>query len=342
MNPFKKSEIFLKKRRSGSDQATVIDTREHLCKNCKTHFTGNYCYNCGQNSNTKRISWKNFFDNLFGGLTNITKGFWFTMIELFSRPGHMINDFLEGKRVIYEKPFQMMLILAAIYAISFELIYPDPVNEEGKKISNGLVTFEIKEKDSTIKGNNTAVFVQDSCLTSETDPDDFNKKFVAIKERGEKLLSDHPHIKAVCNLLYKGFSSNKALFAILFIPFTALGIQLCFRKSRRNPRLNYVETFFTSMYLECQNFTVLILLLPFYSETTIAYFFCEVILSVWTFKGLFGNSLLNTILRYILSYLIIIGLLFLIILLLLIGLFLIEQTGEYGEKLIPQFYIINP
>jgi Protein of unknown function (DUF3667) len=46
---------------------------------------------------------------------HLDKGILFTTKELFTRPGHSIREFLDGKRVRHFKPISMVIILAGIY-----------------------------------------------------------------------------------------------------------------------------------------------------------------------------------------------------------------------------------
>ncbi len=72
------------------------DIEQTICLNCKTVHSANYCPRCGQNRNEGVLSSSHIFSNLVGGIYNISGGFGRTILELFTRPGYMILDFLKG------------------------------------------------------------------------------------------------------------------------------------------------------------------------------------------------------------------------------------------------------
>lgn len=90
----------------------LMDT---ICKNCSTPVEGKFCSNCGQPSNTHRISAHFLWHDIQHGLFHVDKGILFTTKELFARPGHSIREFLAGKRVKHFKPVSLVLILAGVY-----------------------------------------------------------------------------------------------------------------------------------------------------------------------------------------------------------------------------------
>lgn len=85
------------------------------CKNCDNTVEGKFCSSCGQAADTHRISTHFLWHDIQHGLLHVDKGILFTAKELFTRPGHSIREFLEGKRVKHFKPLSMVLILAGVY-----------------------------------------------------------------------------------------------------------------------------------------------------------------------------------------------------------------------------------
>lgn len=85
------------------------------CLNCGTEVTGNFCPACGQKASTKRFSLRRLFDREFlNGVFMLNKGLLFTMKTLFTRPGHGIREFVEGKRVRYFNAFSLLLLILAL------------------------------------------------------------------------------------------------------------------------------------------------------------------------------------------------------------------------------------
>jgi hypothetical protein len=89
------------------------------CKNCDKQFEGHYCSNCGQSSKTEQLSFHFLVHEIQHALVHLDKGFLYTARELFTRPGHTVREFIEGKRVKHFKPFSLVIVLTTILAILY-------------------------------------------------------------------------------------------------------------------------------------------------------------------------------------------------------------------------------
>ncbi|PJE42209.1 MAG: hypothetical protein CUR32_05255 [Flavobacterium sp.] len=85
-----------------------------LCKNCQTTTSGNFCSNCGQKTKTLRLDWQYIKDEVKYTILHVNKGFFFTLKELYTRPGDTINEFIQGKRINHYKPILLLFVLAGI------------------------------------------------------------------------------------------------------------------------------------------------------------------------------------------------------------------------------------
>jgi hypothetical protein len=85
------------------------------CLNCNESVHGNFCNNCGQKTSTHQFSLKHFFIHDFvHGIFHLDKGFLFTLKELFTRPGHSIREYVQGKRVKHFNCFATLILLLTI------------------------------------------------------------------------------------------------------------------------------------------------------------------------------------------------------------------------------------
>jgi hypothetical protein len=87
------------------------------CLNCNSKLNGQFCSNCGQSSETKKINFHYLWHDIQHGLLHFDKGILYTTKELFTRPGNSIREFLNGKRVNHFKPISLVIILAGIYSL---------------------------------------------------------------------------------------------------------------------------------------------------------------------------------------------------------------------------------
>jgi len=85
------------------------------CKNCGKIIEGNFCSHCGQNSKVGKVNLSNFLNEISESVFQINKGLFFTLKELFVRPGHGVKEFLNGKRKNHFKPVAYVLTFSTLY-----------------------------------------------------------------------------------------------------------------------------------------------------------------------------------------------------------------------------------
>lgn len=118
------------------------------CLNCDRSISENFCPNCGQKANIHRYSLKHFVTHdLIHGIWHVDNGIFFTIKELFTRPGHSVREFINGKRVGYFSFVSLLLIILAMthffgeYALVSQA---DLMPEGGKDAVSGLEEFAKK------------------------------------------------------------------------------------------------------------------------------------------------------------------------------------------------------
>jgi hypothetical protein len=94
-----------------------------ICKNCNHPFQGHFCNNCGQSAATDRINIHFLWHDIQHGLLHLDKGIFYTAKELFTRPGHSIREFIEGKRIKHFKPISLVLVLAGILGLLYHFFH---------------------------------------------------------------------------------------------------------------------------------------------------------------------------------------------------------------------------
>lgn len=89
----------------------TLDSSKHTinCLNCGSAVESNYCNTCGQPASTHRFSSKHIFRD-FARVVHIHQGIFFTLKELFTRPGHSIREYVEGKRVNHINYVTLLII----------------------------------------------------------------------------------------------------------------------------------------------------------------------------------------------------------------------------------------
>lgn len=88
------------------------------CLNCATALEMSYCPNCGQKSTTHRYSIRHFAEHdLVHGVWHVDKGILFTLKQLFTRPGHAVREYIQGKRANYFSYVTLILLILTITAL---------------------------------------------------------------------------------------------------------------------------------------------------------------------------------------------------------------------------------
>ena len=299
----------------------------HTCKNCGIKFYGAYCNNCGQKHNVGRLTWPSWLENIMYGITNIEYGILFTIKELFTRPGYMMRDYLEGKRIKYFKPFSMLFVLAAIYTILITVVFPDPSSKFKQDIAD-QVSYEM---------------ILDEIAAEVAEAEDDSEVLGSIGGRDYSVGDLKQDIGAVQKsvsvviLIVKEMMDRPGALSIYLLFSFALATRWIFRKNGAR-RYNYVEFLFIGAYMVCQRFLVDIVLVPYeyfwpeydgFLDHSQLIFFSYVGLTAWDYKQFFGMrwraAVWKTLKLYLLSFVLAVGIAVLIFTLIILFAYLLGK-----------------
>jgi Protein of unknown function (DUF3667) len=88
-----------------------------ICKNCSTHFKGNFCPQCGQKFQTERFTFKHIFSEVIHAFTHADKGFVSLFKKMMYMPGTIAYEYIvEGKRKKYFNLFTFFVLITTISA----------------------------------------------------------------------------------------------------------------------------------------------------------------------------------------------------------------------------------
>lgn len=82
------------------------------CKNCGTQFTGKFCNNCSQPSDTGKINLRYLWKELVNTFIRFDSGFVYTTKKLFQNPGKALLEYISGARIKYLRPFKYLILIA--------------------------------------------------------------------------------------------------------------------------------------------------------------------------------------------------------------------------------------
>lgn len=115
------------------------------CLNCGSAVLSNFCGECGQKASTHRYSMVHFIQHDFvHGVWHVDKGILFTLKGLFTKPGHSVRDFVDGKRANY---FSFVTLIILILAVSSflghynHIKFTDLMPQASRDVMNSLEKF---------------------------------------------------------------------------------------------------------------------------------------------------------------------------------------------------------
>ncbi len=91
--------------------------KTHHCHNCETAFdeTDNFCRKCGQENHDLKVPIPHILEEIFEGLTHFDNKFFTTIKSIFSKPGLITKDFLDGKRTRFVPPLRLFFFISTTY-----------------------------------------------------------------------------------------------------------------------------------------------------------------------------------------------------------------------------------
>ena len=299
-------------------EVAPMSNEEHECLNCHDHYTGNYCPRCGQAANTDRFSMKVAAENFAEAYGMGERGMFRTILDLILRPGHLILDYLRGKRVSYFAPFKMYFLLAAV-----SLLVTHGLNITGHALHDDSenVTEEVRQEKGAKKTSNTSGTSEENASAKELS--------VTVDEEGvhSSFEENHPMKSRINSILYgamdkiERFSQKYPSINILLLLMLISGnLFLFFRHSPNIPDLRYPELFISLVYI-ANMYTVYSIVFDFFSLTKLTSY--ALFLTIIPLKQISGYSWWRTILKTVVAFTImfVLFIVFIVLAVLGVGLF---------------------
>lgn len=102
----------IRQSETGKTVEEVKGSGIRTCLNCGAEVGGNFCPNCGQQTDTGRFSGRSFVKHTFGALMRVSSNFFVTVFRLLTRPWGVVRDYVYGRRVGLVSPVNMILLLS--------------------------------------------------------------------------------------------------------------------------------------------------------------------------------------------------------------------------------------
>lgn len=95
------------------------------CANCDRAIAGpeqNFCPACGQSTPAHRIDWHFLGHELEHSVLHMDRGILYSLKGLMLRPGHLMRDYVEGRRGGQVKPLMLLMIMAAVVVLASKFL----------------------------------------------------------------------------------------------------------------------------------------------------------------------------------------------------------------------------
>lgn len=102
--------------------AVEIDPTVKTCANCGCEHDGRFCPQCGMPANRKRLTIKNVILNFLDIWGFGSRPMFRTIGQLFTRPGYMIRDYLNGHYLRFFPPFKMLVVLTLLFVVECRIL----------------------------------------------------------------------------------------------------------------------------------------------------------------------------------------------------------------------------
>ncbi len=93
-----------------------------ICISCTTEHNANFCPNCGEKAEIKKITFKSIIEDAFLTITDMDKGFLYNLKTLSIKPKTISIDYILGKRKGILNPISFLILSVTLYLIVESLL----------------------------------------------------------------------------------------------------------------------------------------------------------------------------------------------------------------------------
>lgn len=143
------------------------------CANCGhpvADTAQKFCPACGQPTPARRIDWRFLGQQLADGVFSMERGIAYSLAQLMLRPGHLMRDYIGGRRGRQAKPLLLLMVTAALVVFLSRYLL------EGDVLGKALQADTIGASQPTAEGHDDAARIG-SAITAIMDW--MNRNFAA-------------------------------------------------------------------------------------------------------------------------------------------------------------------
>jgi hypothetical protein len=102
-------------------------TEPTRCRNCRAPVDGRFCGHCGQETDLRLPTLREFLREAAGRYVAFDGRFWRTMVALFFRPGRLTREYYAGRRRRYIRPARLYLFATLVF-FAISRLYVEPAS----------------------------------------------------------------------------------------------------------------------------------------------------------------------------------------------------------------------
>ena len=108
----------------------------HRCDCCGEQHEGNFCPLCGQKATQGPVTWKSVWEGVMELWGLQSRSLPYTAWQLLFRPGHLMRDYITGKRQVSFPPVKMLVVMGLIVYLLGHWFFPDDYSHEMKEVTS--------------------------------------------------------------------------------------------------------------------------------------------------------------------------------------------------------------
>ncbi len=336
--------------------ATHIRT-EKYCLNCGTYVEDRYCPHCGQENVEVKESVGHLISHVFADLTHYDSKFFITVKDLLFKPGFLTKEYLAGKRTRYLHPVRMFVFVSFIYfliSLSFNNVEEQEIKaitttaskNTRKQIVDSLKTMMLlnrgnPSKDSVLKAVLSSIDIDSTPEKDLTIILNINSRDLIVYDSLQSLLPRNERATGLKPWLYSHWLKTYRLYGrrgsvllvtnrtehlipklmFFLLPIFAWLLYIFYDRKKYFyvDHLIFSFHFHTAAFLLFLIFTIINLVLPFFSVFSLLEYILVLIYLGVALKNTYGQTAWITILK-------VIGLTFLYITLIVVGYILLVTS----------------
>ena len=143
--------------------------KDKTCLNCGTEVPDRFCSHCGQENVDTKESFGHLINHFFQDITHYDSKFVLTLKYLFTRPGLLTKQYVDGRRMDYVNPIRLYIFTSFVFFLILGIVnHNDPNLDNTEKVDAQLEkTAQKLEKRRALLLDSIAMGAKDSLQLKE-------------------------------------------------------------------------------------------------------------------------------------------------------------------------------